>query len=42
MMKIRQEGPEDVDAIRLVNELAFGRPVEADIVERLRKSCGRD
>ena len=39
MMKIRQEGPEDVDAIRLVNELAFGRPVEADIVERLRKSC---
>ena len=39
MIKIRQEGPEDVDAIRLVNELAFGRPVEADIVERFRKSC---
>jgi putative acetyltransferase len=39
MIEIRQEGPEDVDAIRLVNELAFGRPVEADIVERLRKSC---
>ena len=39
MIKIHQEGPEGVDAIRLVNELAFGRPVEADIVERLRKSC---
>ncbi len=39
MIKIRQEGPEDVDAIRLVNELAFGRSVEADIVERFRKSC---
>jgi putative acetyltransferase len=33
---IRVEGPEDVAAIRRVNELAFGRSEEADVVDRLR------
>jgi putative acetyltransferase len=32
----RTERPEDYAAIRLVNEEAFGRPDEADLVDRLR------
>ncbi|HEY8518334.1 MAG TPA: N-acetyltransferase [Candidatus Binatia bacterium] len=36
-MTIRPESPRDVAAIRRVNELAFGRRAEADIVDRLRE-----
>jgi putative acetyltransferase len=35
-MLVRKEKPEDCGAIRLVNEEAFGRPDEADLVDRLR------
>ena len=35
-MNIRKEGPQDVDAVRLVNERAFGQPDEARIVDALR------
>jgi len=35
----RLEKPADVPGIRMVNELAFGQPEEADIVDRLRESC---
>ena len=31
--------PEDVSQVRNVNELAFGQPAEADLVERLRQAC---
>ena len=36
---IRREMPEDHPAVRRVNEQAFGRPQEADLVERLREGC---
>lgn len=36
--KIRSEKPEDVQAIRHVHEQAFSGPVEAEIVERLRRA----
>lgn len=39
MIEIRAERPQDVPAIHGVDELAFGRPVEADMVDRLRHSC---
>ncbi len=39
MTKISAERPEDAAAIRRVNELAFGQPAEADLVERLRHAC---
>lgn len=35
-MPVRSERPEDCAAIRLVNEEAFGRRDEADLVDRLR------
>jgi len=35
-MLVRSERPEDCAAIRLVNEEAFCRPDEADLVDRLR------
>ena len=38
-MTIRAERPEDASRVRHVNELAFGRPAEADLVERLRRAC---
>ena len=38
-MTIRPEGPEDAARVRLVNELAFGQPAEADLVEKLRHAC---
>jgi putative acetyltransferase len=38
-MTIRPESPEDYSSVRHVNELAFGRPTEADLVERLRQAC---
>jgi putative acetyltransferase len=36
---IRPEKPEDAAQVRHVNELAFGRPAEADLVEKLRQAC---
>ncbi|HOP52120.1 MAG TPA: N-acetyltransferase [Synergistales bacterium] len=39
MIEIREERPEDIQGIRNVNELAFGQPMEADIVDRLRENC---
>ena len=36
MLTIRPETPRDLDAIRRVNEQAFGQRAEADIVEKLR------
>lgn len=36
---IREEQPEDISGIRLVNELAFGQPQEANIIDALRLSC---
>lgn len=35
-MIVRPEKSEDVPAIRIVNERAFGRPAEADLVDALR------
>ena len=35
---VRHERPGDGAAVRRVNELAFGRPNEADLVDRLRDS----
>jgi len=37
---IREERPEDIAAIRLVNDSAFGQPQEGQLVEALRKSSG--
>jgi putative acetyltransferase len=34
-MTIRPERPEDAPRVRHVNELAFGQPAEADLVEKL-------
>jgi putative acetyltransferase len=39
VITIRPERPEDASRIRHVNELAFGQPAEADLVERLRQAC---
>src|SRR5437773_8508575 len=36
MITIRQEKPEDASAIRSLNEQAFGRPAEAELVDKLR------
>ena len=37
---IRMEAPADQDAVREINEQAFGSPVEARIVDALRGSAG--
>ncbi|MGB2958628.1 MAG: N-acetyltransferase, partial [Bacteroidota bacterium] len=39
MIRVRPEQPGDIPAVRVVNERAFGQPVEADLVERLRNDC---
>src|SRR5687768_576190 len=39
MLRIRTETPSDFDAIRTVNELAFGRPNEALLVDALREAA---
>ena len=39
MTIIRLERPDDSSQIRRVNELAFGQPAEADIVDNLRRVC---
>jgi putative acetyltransferase len=36
---VREELPSDIDAIREVNRLAFGGAEEADVVDRLRRTC---
>ena len=36
MLVIRKEQPDDIAAIRSINEQAFGGKIEADIVEKLR------
>jgi putative acetyltransferase len=36
---IRPEQPQDLADIRTVNERAFGQPQEANIVDKLRRSC---
>jgi len=38
-MIIRPEKPEDIAGIRSLNELAFGQPQEANIVDNLRNNC---
>ena len=37
-MIVRPEKPEDIPAIRIVNERAFGSPAEADLVDALRRN----
>lgn len=39
MAMIRIERVADMPQVRIVNELAFGRPEEADLVDRLRAAC---
>ena len=39
MIIVRDEKSGDVAAVREINELAFEKPVEANIVERLRAAC---
>ena len=39
MLTIRQEQPDDVAAVRAVNESAFGQPDEATIVDSIRAAC---
>lgn len=38
-MIIRPEKPEDIIHIRSLNEMAFGRPEEAELIDRLRTAC---
>ncbi len=40
MTVVRMESPGDTAGIRVVNERAFGQSAEADVVDRLRRSCG--
>lgn len=39
MISIREERSGDYAAVRVVNELAFGQPVEATLVDALRENC---
>jgi putative acetyltransferase len=39
MIIIREERPEDIEAIRRINLEAFGQPAEAEVVDKLRGSC---
>ena len=38
-MSIRFERPADASQVRQINELAFGQPLEADLVDTLRWNC---
>lgn len=38
MIEIREERTEDAEAVRIVNDRAFGQPQEGNIIEKLRKS----
>jgi len=40
MTTIRVERTQDVSQVRVVNEGAFDQPTEADLVDKLRESCG--
>ena len=39
MINIRPEQPEDIPLIHEVNEVAFGQPTEANLVNALRSAC---
>ena len=39
MIRIREEQPPDIEAIREVNNRAFGQTQEAKVVEKLRQNC---
>ena len=39
VIEVRFERPKDIDEVRLLNEKAFGQPIEGRIVDKLRKSC---
>ena len=39
MINVRREKLEDIQAIREVNEQAFGQPQEANIVDKIRNNC---
>jgi len=39
MITIRFETTSDIKSIRQINELAFGQPDEANLVDKLRQSC---
>ncbi len=39
MIDIRFETPRDIQRVHDINEKAFGQPAEADLVDRLRRSC---
>lgn len=39
MIDIRFEAPRDILRVHDINEKAFGQPVEADLVDRLRRFC---
>jgi len=40
MVNIREERPEDIEAIRMLNLTAFGQPQEGGIIEALRTNGG--
>lgn len=39
MTIVREELPQDIDAIHSLNTRAFGRVQEADLVDKLRRNC---
>jgi putative acetyltransferase len=39
MIKIREEKAEDYDAVREINDKAFGQPEEGRIVDKIREAC---
>ena len=39
MIIVREERSEDIEAVGMVNEKAFGQPAEANIVDKLRENC---
>ncbi len=39
MISIRIEEPDDLPAVRAVNERAFRQPTEANVVDKLRQTC---
>ena len=39
MVTIRQEQPDDIAAVRVVNEAAFGQSAESRIVDSIRAAC---
>jgi putative acetyltransferase len=39
VLTVRFEKPEDIPSVRMLNKQAFGGPVEADIVDKLRHTC---